>query len=199
LENTIILHRINKINELKKIDTKYGVEVDVRSFKDKLICSHDPFLKGDSFDDWIKEFNHKFLIINIKEEGIEKKLIEIMKFYKIKNFFLLDVTFPFIFKLSKKDFKNLAYRISDLENFNENIFTKLKINWVWLDTFYEFSDDLINKINRLKQKHKLKLCLCSPELHMSRNIKISNKILEKIYSSKLKFDAICTKNPKLWF
>ena len=101
MDKTIILHRINKVNELKKIDTNYGVEVDVRSFKDKLICCHDPFFKGDNFDDWIKEFNHKFLILNIKEEGIEKNLIEIMKFYKITNFFLLDVTFLLIFKLSK--------------------------------------------------------------------------------------------------
>ena len=38
----IIIHRVNKIKKLKKIPTTYGVEIDIRSFKSKLILSHDP-------------------------------------------------------------------------------------------------------------------------------------------------------------
>lgn len=198
MSNIVILHRINTIKQLKKIDKNYGVEVDVRSIKNKLVCSHDPFIKGDNFINWIKEFNHKFLIINIKEEGLEKKIITIMKSCNIKNYFLLDVSFPFIFKLSKNKFRKIAYRISDFENINENTLSILKSNWIWLDTFYELSDNLINKIKKFKKKYKFKICLCSPELHMDRDKRISNKILNNIYSSNLKFEAICTKDPKLW-
>ena len=33
----IIIHRVNKIKKLKKIPTTYGVEIDIRSLKSKLI------------------------------------------------------------------------------------------------------------------------------------------------------------------
>ena len=45
----IIIHRINKIDKLKKIPIKYGVEIDIRSYKNDLILSHDPYKYGDDF------------------------------------------------------------------------------------------------------------------------------------------------------
>ena len=38
-----IAHRINTIEELKRIDKKYGVEMDIRDYGNDLILSHDPF------------------------------------------------------------------------------------------------------------------------------------------------------------
>ena len=49
----VIIHRINKIKELKKIPKKYGVEIDIRSSNKKLILSHDPHKKGDDFKKYL--------------------------------------------------------------------------------------------------------------------------------------------------
>jgi hypothetical protein len=38
----IICHRINTIEELKKIPKEYGVEIDVRGYGDKMVLTHDP-------------------------------------------------------------------------------------------------------------------------------------------------------------
>ena len=47
--------------------------------REKIIIHHDPFKEGENFYKWIKYFKHKFLILNVKEEGLEKKLIDCMK------------------------------------------------------------------------------------------------------------------------
>ena len=37
----LIIHRINKIKDLKKIPTIYGTEIDIRAFGSKLILNHE--------------------------------------------------------------------------------------------------------------------------------------------------------------
>ena len=63
------------------------MEVDVRDYKNNLILNHDPFKKGENFIKYLKYFKHKFIIINIKSEGIETKVYKILKQKKIFNFF----------------------------------------------------------------------------------------------------------------
>ena len=43
----IVQHRRNTINLLKETPVKFGVEVDIRSYGDKLIIHHDPFINKD--------------------------------------------------------------------------------------------------------------------------------------------------------
>ena len=69
----LIKHRINSIKELKKTNQKYGVEIDVRSKKNRLFLNHDPFKDGVDFDIFLKNFKHDFLVVNVKEEGLELK------------------------------------------------------------------------------------------------------------------------------
>ena len=38
-----IAHRINTVEELKKIPTEYGVELDLRDRGERLILQHDPW------------------------------------------------------------------------------------------------------------------------------------------------------------
>lgn len=191
-----ILHRINTISKLKKAPTSYGVEIDIRSYNSKLILSHDPFIKGEGFENWLKFYKHSFLIINIKEEGLEPEIIKILKRFKLKNYFFLDQSFPFIIKYANLLNKNSAIRFSDYECFETVLSSKRKVSWIWVDFFNNFPLNLKN-INSLKNT-KLKICLVSPELHKHRNpsdIKIIYKILKKINFIP---DAICTKNPKIW-
>ena len=50
----IIIHRINKIKNLKTIPTKFGVEIDLRDFNKDLVLQHDPFKKGDLFEKYLE-------------------------------------------------------------------------------------------------------------------------------------------------
>ena len=111
----IINQRINSIEKLRDTPIECGIEIDVRPYGDKLVLQHDPFKKGEDFDKFLKEYNHKLLIVNIKSEGIEEEAIRLVNKYGIKDYFLLDVTFPFMIKYIRKGVRNFAVRFSEFE------------------------------------------------------------------------------------
>ena len=111
----IIAHRINKIRQLKALPRKYGSEIDLRSFGSKIILNHDPFKTGDKLEDYLENYDHGTLILNIKESGLEHEAIKLAKKYKIKNFFLLDVEMPLICINNKKINKHMSIRFSEYE------------------------------------------------------------------------------------
>lgn len=191
-----IKHRQNRIDQLKKLDITYGTEIDVRSYAKQIVLSHESFKENVKFEKWLKYYNHKFLIINVKEEGIEKKLISILKKNKIKNYFLLDVTIPMIIKLNKVNFFNIAIRISEYENLSNINKFNIMNKWVWIDTFNNKIPISLRNIINLKRK-SYKLCLVSPELIYKRKKSIDKIILKNIKLIN-KFDAICTKFPSYW-
>ena len=79
-----IIHRINKIKDLKLLPRKFGTEIDIRSKGSKLILNHEPFLNGDKLEDYLSSYKHKTLVLNLKEAGIEKEVLAIIKKYSIK-------------------------------------------------------------------------------------------------------------------
>jgi hypothetical protein len=191
-----IQHRVNSLKKLKNTDHNFGVEVDVRSINKKLILNHEPFQKATSLDTFLKKFNHKFLILNVKEEGIENLILNYVKKNRIKNYFLLDVTVPKIFQFIKNKKKNnLCLRISKFERLNQLNFFNKKIEWIWVDTF---DNKIPLNINDLEgYSKKFKLCLVSPELVKTNNIDVIKFI--KINKYKLNFfSAVCSKNIKTW-
>ena len=95
---------------------EFGVEIDVRSYNNKIVLNHDLMRDGETLNNWIKKFNHKFLIINIKEEGLEKYIRKILKKKKIKEFFFLDQSFPFLVKTINSKEKRCAVRFSEYED-----------------------------------------------------------------------------------
>ena len=101
----LIAHRINTIKQLRKLDKKYGIEIDIRDDKKNLIVVHDPFKKGILLKSFLKFYKHKILIANIKSERIEDEVIKIFKKNNIKNYFFLDSSFPKIIDLVKKNLK----------------------------------------------------------------------------------------------
>ena len=85
-----IAHRKNTIDELIETDLKYGVEIDLRSYNGNVILHHDPMSVGEDFDNWLRYYNHNFLILNVKEEGLETSIIKYLNKYRIENYFFLD-------------------------------------------------------------------------------------------------------------
>ena len=167
----IIVHRINKIKELKKISNNYGIEIDIRTDGSKLILNHDPFKRGDRFIDYIENYKHKTLVLNIKEDGIENEVLNIVRSFSVKSFFLLDVEMPYMYSATKKGQKNIAVRFSEYEDIAIAKQFKNKLNWIWIDTATKLP---INKKN-LNIIKNFKSCLVCPERWNRKNDIINYK------------------------
>src|SRR3989344_7403892 len=188
----IIRHRINTIRALKTVPVEQGVEVDVRDFNGKLILNHDPFQKGENLENYLKEFKHKFIIFEIKSEGIERNVIRIAKKYRIENYFLLSVTYPFVNSLASEGFRRLSVRFSEYEGLEMAKSMKGKIEWVWVDTFSKLPFDK-KSYNEIKD---FKICLVSPE-RWGRPQDI-NKYVKYMGKNSMIIDAVVTGNPSEW-
>ena len=191
----IIQHRRNTINLVKSTLNKYGIEVDIRSLGYDLIVQHEPYLPGVKFSEWLKYYDHKFLIINLKEEGLEEKVLDYLEKYKIKSFFFLDQSYPSIVNLASSGIKNCAIRVSEFESIETALNFKNKVNWIWVDTYTKLSLD-IYEYKKLKSAN-FKLCLVSPEINRMNKFDIK-EIKDIIEERNFKFDAVCTKFPEKW-
>lgn len=184
-----IAHRINTIDELLKVPKNYGVEIDIRDFGKKLILNHDPFEDGDTLEDYLEHYDHGTLILNIKSERIEHKVLEILNKYKIKKYFFLDSSFPMIYLLTKDNEKNVALRFSEYEGIDTILAMSDKVNWIWVDCFTRLPINTVN-YKTLKQ-HGFKLCLVSPELQgQEEKLEVYKEFLK---NEGIIFDAICSK------
>jgi bifunctional N-acetylglucosamine-1-phosphate-uridyltransferase/glucosamine-1-phosphate-acetyltransferase GlmU-like protein len=184
-------HRINTICELKQINHNYGIEIDLRdNINGEIHLSHDPFNLGEKFDFFLQYYEHSFIILNIKSERIEYKILELLNKYNIKNYFFLDSSFPMIYKLSNEGNKNIALRFSEYEGIDTILNMKGKANWVWIDCFTK--NPLTKEIYNTLKRNGFKLCFVSPELQNQ-----TEKLKEyKDYFNKenIIMDMICTKS-----
>jgi hypothetical protein len=192
----LISHRRNTVSELVATDARYGVEVDIRSEGKRLIIHHDPLVGGESFDEWIDAYRHGTLILNVKEEGLEKQLISIMKSKGITDFFFLDQSFPFLVKWASAGERRCAVRVSEFESIETALTLSGKIDWVWVDCFTHFS--LSEKDVQELKVAGFKLCLVSPELQGRDAIIEIPKLALLLKERHIIADAVCTKRPDIW-
>ena len=161
----IIRHRANTIEELKQTPKEFGVEIDVRAYSKKLLLNHDPIYNPEKYtelEEYLKNFQHAFIIFNIKEAGIENKVIALAVKYNIPDYFLLDVEFPFIYQATRKyGFKKIAVRFSEAEPVEMALAQKGLVEWVWIDTNTKFP--LSPEIYQELKQAGFKLCLVCPE------------------------------------
>ena len=156
-----IKHRINTTNELLSIDSSFGIEIDIRCSNGNLVLSHDPYENGEDLESFLKLFNHKILVLNIKDSGIEDDVLEITKKYLVdKEFFLLDIEIPYLVSKKGIDKEHLSSRFSEYESFESLFNFRSLAEWVWIDTFSNLP--YLNKeiVDFLRTK---KTCLVSPE------------------------------------
>ena len=156
-----ILHRVNTIENLKNSDKNFGVELDLRCFNDNIILAHEPFKNGDSFEEYLEHYNHKLLVLNIKESGIEDLVIKKTKnMLDNKPFFLLDIETPYIVNQAGANKENISVRYSEYESFDNLLKFDDFFDWIWIDTFHNLppiDDKIINFFNTKKT------CLVSPK------------------------------------
>jgi hypothetical protein len=192
----VISHRRNTIADLKATPAHLGIEIDVRTDGKKLIVQHDPFSDGVSFDHWIESFDHKTLILNVKEEGLEPMLIEKMKSRGLEDYFFLDQSFPFLIKFSSACSGRSAVRVSEFESMGTALSLTGKATWAWIDCFTRFPLD--SDQARLLQAANLKLCLVSPELQGRTSEPEINAFISNLKDLNINPDAVCTKRSDIW-
>jgi hypothetical protein len=185
-----IAHRVNTLQELKELPKEFGVELDLRDFGERLILQHDPFTDGENFEDYLKHYDHGTMILNIKSERIEHKVLELINKYKIKKYFFLDSSFPMIYLLSNKGEKNVAIRYSEFEGLDTILNMKNKVNWIWIDCFSKLP--ITTESYNLLKGYGFKFCLVSPELQGQEEKLETYK--NYLHEEGIEFDAICTKS-----
>lgn len=184
-----IAHRINTVKELESLPSEYGVELDLRDSGSRLILQHDPFSDGEDFEDYLKIYRHGTMILNIKSERIEWRVLELLNKYNIRDYFFLDSSFPMIISLSNSGEKNIAVRFSEYEKTDTIVAVADRVRWVWVDCFSRLPID--NNIYDMLRKLGLKLCLVSPELQ-AQGEKLE-EYRDYLINTGIQFDAVCTK------
>ena len=192
----LISHRRNTIAQLRETPRHLGVEVDIRSIGSRLVIHHDPYVEGESFDDWLAHYAHGTLILNVKEEGLEQALIDRMAAAGIEDWFFLDQSFPFLIRTSRAGERRCAVRVSEFETMATALALAGKIDWCWVDCFTRFP--LSGEQCRTLQAAGLRLCLVSPELQ-GRDAEAEIAALRRLLADEgIAADAVCTKRPDLW-
>jgi len=190
----IIIHRVNTIQQLKKISPQFGTEIDIRVWGSDLILNHEPFEKGEKLIDYLDEYENGTLILNIKEAGIEDAVLHLVKQRpQIKSYFLLDVEFPYLYRASRQGEKNIAIRFSEDESIETVKKYVGKVNWVWIDTNTQLPISNENKAIL----DNFKKCLVCPErwgrpeeiINYRKEISLMNFELNAIMSSKKYCDS----------
>lgn len=192
----VIVHRVNSIEELEKTQVEYGVEIDLRDYGKRLILSHDPFSDGVDFEDYLRHYNHGTLLLNIKSERIEYRILELLNNYGVEKYIFLDSSFPMIHLLTQSGEKNIAVRFSEFEGLDTVLAMKDMVRWVWVDCFTRLP---VNSGNyEIIKSAGLKLCLVSPELQ-GRGEDIE-RYREYLDAEGIELNAVCTKsyNVKKW-
>ncbi len=204
----IVAHRINNIEQLKNVPQNFGIELDIRYHGNDLVLHHDPFSHHlapfpEKFEEFLQHYKCKGpLILNVKTEGVEEKLIELMNRFKIENWFFLDLSMPYFVKYAKiaasgliQGFRpqNLAVRFSEEEPIEYALKFAGKAKWVWVDCFTKLSldDDSYEKL----KSAGFNICIVSPELQKHSSDRIS-EFKQQLGDKKI--EAVCTKHPELW-
>ncbi len=191
----IIVHRINTVAELKNVPPEYGVELDLRDRGDRLILQHDPFKGGDDFEEYLKHYRHGTMILNVKSERIEPRVLELVRQYNVKDYFFLDSSFPMMMTLALQGVKNSAVRFSEYEGLDTVLALKGLVRWVWVDCFTRLPIDGEN-YRRLKDAG-FNVCLVSPELQGRPDDLDGYRAY--LRRENIVFDAVCTKAANISF
>lgn len=192
IEMKYIAHRVNTIAQLRQTPPEYGVELDLRDQRGRLILQHDPFCDGEDFEDYLQEYRHGPMILNIKSERIEHRVLELIRRANVPDFFFLDSSFPMIRTLVSEGERRIAVRFSEFEPVESALALAGQVEWVWIDCFTRMP---LEEQNYALLNRHFKLCAVSPELQ-GRDVGTISHYSREL--SRFPVDAVCTKRPDLW-
>jgi len=193
MECEFIAHRINSSEQLLQTPTTQGVEIDLRDHGDRLILQHDPFLDGEDFSQYLEHYNHGTMILNIKSERVEHRVLELINAKgTVQNYFFLDCSYPMIRTLNAEGEHRIAVRYSEYEPIENALSLTGHVDWVWVDCFNRMP---LDDTSYTLLSAAFKICIVSPELQGHP----LNRIAE--FAAGIRdyhVEAICTKRPDIW-
>jgi hypothetical protein len=184
-----------KISFERSFDLGFGIETDIRDYNGRLVISHEiPQRKCIAVKELL-EIYCKYekmlpLALNIKSDGLQIKLNQLLLEYGIENYFVFDTSIPDGMHYLKH---NINYYTRQSEYEKSPSLYKHSAG-VWLD---EFKEHWINKENIQQHLESNKgICIVSPELHGRKYIKewCDYKIIE--HQLNIKNLMICTDHPE---
>lgn len=185
----------SKIAFERSFSLGFGTETDIRDYKGELVISHDIADENcisvkEMFEIYNKYDNTLPLALNIKSDGLQLKLKELIEKYKITNYFVFDMSVPDGIQYLKHKIKAFTREseYEQLPSFYE------EAEGIWLD---EFKGHWINSLVLSKHiKNNKQICIVSPDLH-KRDYKIEWKEYKEI-EKQLNVDniMICTDYPE---
>jgi hypothetical protein len=187
-----IAHRINTAAQLRQTPQEYGVELDLRDRGERLIVQHDPFADGEDFEVYLRDYRHGLMILNVKSERIEPRVLELVRKHNIRDYFFLDCSFPMIRYLVAQGEHRIAVRFSEFEPIESALALAGQVDWAWIDCFTKMP---LDSTSYARLKPHFKLCGVSPELQ-GRPVETIAAYAQQLAPFPL--DAICTKRPDLW-
>ena len=173
------------------------MEIDIRSQGNRLVLGHDPGVLDSYFDEWLEGFGHELLILNVKEDGLETRVISLMSeiLDKMPDHFFLDQSFPTLVSSILSGQRYSSLRVSEYESID--VLNFLPTEWVWMDS-HTGDWSFINQEMISLQQNGIKFCLASPELRGKGKIEDIHKLKFLMGQIGFKPNAICTKSIHLW-
>jgi hypothetical protein len=192
----LVAHRRNTPDELAATPAELGIEMDIRSFGDRLVVTHEPFDPGVDLETWLDAYAHAFLVANVKEEGLEPRVEAALAARGIEEWTYLDQSFPFLVKTLRRGESRCMVRVSEYESVRTALGLQPRAQWVWLDSF----------TGALPPREELaalagagyRVMLVSPELQGRDPAAERDGIRARLEDAGLALDAVCTKRPDLW-
>ncbi|MBN9225392.1 MAG: hypothetical protein ABS63_01835 [Microbacterium sp. SCN 70-27] len=192
----ICAHRVNDPRALADLDPEFGVEIDLRSWGDRLILEHDAFLGGPDFEDWLDAYRHAFIVVNIKEEGLEERITAALDVRGITRWAFLDESFPFLVKTLRRGDTRTMVRISEYESVETALALAPRPDWIWVDSFTgEWPRP--EALRRLADVG-FAFMIVSPELQQRSPEPEIEGIRAAFAAAGVPIDGVCTKRPDLW-
>lgn len=192
----LVQHRRNTRESLRATPREFGVELDLRSYGDRIVVHHDPFVDAEDVEDWLRDYAHRLLILNVKEEGLEDRLLALMARHGIADFFFLDQSFPFLIRTARRGERRCAVRVSEYESVDTALALAGLVDWVWVDCFTRFPLSAADAA-RLRDAG-MKLCLVSPELQGRTGPDEIPAMRAQLARDGIVVDAVCTKDTGAW-
>lgn len=192
----VVAHRRNLPAELAQTPRELGIEMDIRSYGDRLVVTHEPFDPGVDLEEWLDAYAHAFLVANVKEEGLEERVEAALAARGVEEWTYLDQSFPFMVRTLRRGESRCMARISEYESVQTVLALQPRARWVWLDSF----------TGALPPREDLaalagtgyRVMVVSPELQARDPEPEVEGIRRALAEAGLALDAVCTKRPALW-
>jgi hypothetical protein len=178
----------------RSFELDFGTETDVRDCCGELVISHDPPHGGEMtantfFSLYASYRIQSWLAINIKADGLQNKIKQLLQKYDIKNYFVFDMSIPDTL-IQIKESVNVFLRQSEFEDPTQLL---NQADGIWLDSFTSewYEESLITSHLQAGKK----VCLVSPDLHKRPHQAFWERLASWTVSSSENF-ILCTDFPE---